>query len=308
MTVAEGLDQGARIRLARNPVAIECARAAASFTGGSAEVVVFDMDHVVVAASSSSQGAFLPRPMKSSETALWSGAADAVAVDMAGAHSAAIRDRSGSLVAALTIWGHDGPIDSAATSALARLVQAEFPDDSDARAPDFHTEVLRGQRDAVLVLSAELDVVWISEGIGSLLGRTPNEVIGRSAADYLHPDDVAATLDAVTRISQGLEMYRINVRLLNSSDEYTPVEVTGTDMSDHPSVGGLVLSLRDAQHDREFGIAIDRARRTSDAIVGGLRDGVLATDEYGAVTAINETARAMFGIDPTLTPAQLGVE
>ena len=300
-------EQGGR-RLARHPVAIECARAAASFTGGSAEIVVFDVDHVVVAASSDAQGALLPRQMKSAESALWKSAVREASVEVDGAMSTAIRDRSGNLVGALTIWGYEGSIDLAATAALARLVQAELSNDSDELAADFHSEVLRGQRDAVLVLSPDLEIRWVSAGVGSLIGRTPAEVIGRSAADYLHPDDVATTLDAVTRISQGLEMYRVNVRLLNSSGGYTPAEVTGTDMSGHPSVGGLVLSLRDAQQDRELGIAIDRARRTSDAIVGGLRDGVLATDEYGAVTAINETARAMFGIDPMLTPAQVGVE
>ena len=306
-TLSDG-DRGGRIHLARHPVAIECARAAASFTGGSAEIVVFDGDHVVVAANDAGRGAFLPRPMKAAEQALGSNESGDANVAVGGVHSTAIRDRSGALVAALTIWGHERPVDGAATSALARMVQAVLPDDADDVATDFHAEVLRGQRDAVLVLSSELDVRWISEGIGSLLGRTPAEVIGHSAAEFLHPDDMVMTLDAVTRISQGLEIYRVIVRLSNSSGGYTPVEVTGTDMSDHPTVGGLVLSLRDAQHAREHGIAIDRARRTSEAIVGGLRDGVLATDEFGSVTAINETAREMFGIDPELTPAQLNVQ
>lgn len=308
MDTSGNAEQGGRIHLARHPVAIECSRAAAGFSGGSAEIVVFDGEHVVVAANNDGKGAFLPRPMKPAETALWSSEAGEVFVEADGVHSTAIRDRSGTLVAALTIWEHTNPVDGAATAALARMVHDVLPDDSDVIATDFHAEVLRGQRDAVLVLSPELDVRWISEGVGSLLGRTPAEVIGRSAVDFLHPEDMVQTMDAVTRISQGLEIYRVIARLSNSSGGYTPVEVTGTDMSDHPTVGGLVLSLRDAQHAREHGIAMDRARRTSESIVGGLRDGVLATDEFGAVTAINETARAMFGIDPKLTPAQLQVE
>jgi len=297
-----------RVELTRNPVAIECARIAAGFTGGFAEVVMFDDDRVVVAASSDARGAFVPRPMRSAESALLAGDDVDVAVDADGVHSTAIRDHSGRVVAALTIYRHQGSIDEAATIGLARLIQGELPGDADDVTVDFHAEVLRGQRDAVLVLSADLKILWISEGVGSLVGRTQAEVIGRSAADFLHPDDVMATLDAATRIRQGLEMYRVNVRLSNSSGVYVPVEVTGTDMTDNRSVGGLVLSLRDAQHDRELGLAADRARRTSDAIVGGLRDGVLATDAFGAVTAINDAARMMFGIDPTSTPAQLKIE
>ncbi len=307
MSAANRGEEAATSRLMRHPVAIECVRAAAGFSGATAEVVVFEGDHVFVAATSDSRGAFLPRPTKPAEAALKASTGREAFVESEGALCTAIRDRTGALVAALTVWGHTAPIDPTATAALARLVEAKLPGSSDVVARDFHAEVLRGQRDAVLVLSPDLEIRWVSEGVGSLLGLTPNEVNGRSAADFLHPDDVLDTLDAVARISQGLEMYRVNVRLLNSVGEYTPVEVTGTDMSSNPSVGGLVLSLRDAQQDRELGIAIDRARRTSDAIVSGLRDGVLATDELGAVTAINDTAREMFGIDPSLTPAQVDI-
>ena len=307
MNAASRDEQAATSRLVRHPVAIECARAAASFADAAAEVVVFEGEHVFVAASSDSRGAFLPRPMKTAEAELKADTRRTAFVETDGVHCTAIRDRSGSLVAALTIWGHRRAIDAAGTAALGRLIEAKLPDASEMLAGDFHTEVLRGQRDAVLVLSPDLEVRWVSEGVGSLLGLTANEVIGRPAADFLHPDDLMFTLDSVTRLSQGLEMYRVNVRLLNSGGDYTPVEVTGTDMTSNPSVGGLVLSLRDAQQDRELGIAIDRARRTSDAIVSGLRDGVVSTDEFGAITAINETAREMFGIDAGLTPAQVDI-
>ncbi len=291
----------------RHPVAIECVRAAASFTGGLAEVVVFDLDHVMVAASSDARGAFVPRPLMAAEAAVWSGESGAASVEIDGVVVTSIRDRCGVVVAALTISGHTRSVDTDGMAALARLVEAQLPDESNQVAADFHAEVLRGQRDAVLVLSPDLEVRWVSEGIGSLIGRTPGEVIGRSAADFLHPEDLATALEGVARISQGLEIYRVNVRLLNSNGGYTPVEVTGNDLSERPSVGGLVLSLRDAQHERELGLVIDRARRTSDAIVGGMRDGVLATDEFGVVTAINHTARAMFGIEPMSSPALLDI-
>ena len=308
MSTTDRCEREARNRLVRNPVAIECARAAAGFAGGRAEIVIFEDAHVVVAASSDGRGAFLPRSMKRAEAALREHDGALGVTEMDGAHSTAICDPDGGLVAALTVWDHAVRVDHAAAAALARVVQAEIGVAPSGSSVDFHAEVLRGQRDAVLVLGSDLSIRWISEGVGSLIGRTPAEVVGRSAADFIHPDDVEATLDAITRISQRLELYRLNIRLSNSSGDYTPVEITGTDMSDHESVGGLVLSLRDAQHDRELGITIDRERRTSDAIVGGLRDGVLATDEFGAVTAVNQAARTMFGIAPSVAPAQMDVD
>lgn len=249
----------------------------------------------------------MPRQMLAAELALLASGDTETVAD--GWFSLAVRGADRSVVAALSV--HTGATHPEATHpateslhAIGRLLEAELL--SVERAGDaFLTDVMDGQRDAVAVLTTELDVKWVSQGIGTLVGRTPSELVGRSAIELLHPDDLDTAFDAIARIKQGLPVYRIYVRVLNVSNEYIPVEVTGNDLSLIPGVDGFVLSIRDAQHEREAVQALTRSRQVSDTIVESLRDGVVATDEHGAIVAINTTARTMFGIDESRSPAQL---
>jgi len=301
-----------RRRLARHHVAVDSVRSAVAFGATTAEIAVFETDHVYVAACSSGEGAMLPRPMHPAETALRAahcGDSDSAVVQPAPGEWVAVPicDAAGQLVAALSARFDDPPSSLGGLRSLARFVESELATDA-VEDDDFVHAVLEGQRDAVLVLTSDLTIRYVSRGVSSLLGLTPNEAVGRSAADFLHPDDIETTLHALTRLSQGLEMWRVSVRLLNSGGLWVPVEVTGNDLCDDPVVGGLVVSLRDAQHDKEIGLAMDRTQRLSEAIVGGLRDGVIATDEFGAITTINNTARDMFDIDADRVPAQLRLD
>lgn len=51
-------------------------------------------------------------------------------------------------------------------------------------------------RDVVLISDLEGRFVWVQPSIERLLGWTPEDVVGRRGRDFLHPDDVAATLQA----------------------------------------------------------------------------------------------------------------
>ena len=219
-----------------------------------------------------------------------------------------IRKKDSTLVASLTVSLGVATRDFEATidglGALARIIETEIVRD-DAAAPDFLHHVVHGQRDPVAVLSLDMIITWMSASITSLIGRTPQEMIGRPATDFIHPDDVETTLNAVIRMSQGLYATRAHLRILGPTGAYFPVEVTGTDLSENPDVGGLVLSIRDDQRDLEDQRAIDRTEQLAKAIVSSLRDGVIATDEFGAVVTFNDTARAMFEIDRDVAPASL---
>ncbi len=272
-----------------------------------AEVVVFEENRVFLAASTSSPRLMVPRPMTVAELAAASTGGHNVE-RVAGANaSLLVPVRLGdTLVAGLSL--HSGsalPTDTSGLEALGRVIAGLLHDDATNEATNFHEKVLAGLRDCVVILSPELNLTWVSQGAITLLGHNPIKMIGQPAGDFLHPDDIEETLNGVAKISQGLEVSRIVVRLLTADGHYTPVEVTGNDLTADQDVGGIVLSLRDAMHDSELGQEVERSRQLSTAIVEGLPDGLIATDRYGSVTVANTVARAMFSIDPAAGAAQL---
>ncbi len=304
--------------LGRNPIALECARAASGFTGRDAEVVVLEDDRVFVAASVSPANVMLPRKMHATErliatqASLGAGAGHAPEASIfEGSVSIPILDTSGYPVAALTVVlehersiPNDDQLDG--LMALGRVLRAELI--AGQEDGDFFHRLVQGQRDAVIVLDGDLNVKWASAAMVSLLALSPSEVIGMSAANLLHPDDLEGAFDAVATLAQGLAITKVPVRLRSGDGTYNPVDVTGTDLSTDPLIGGFVLNVRDAHHDEERDAEIDRTRRLAQGIVGSLRDGLVATDRFGAVTLVNTIARDMFGIDDGRTPAQLSLD
>ena len=288
---------------------MECVKIAGALTGLDAEVVVFEDNRVFIAASTRTDLLMMPRPMTDAEiAAAASGGRRTEVVDGPSASAVLPICQGDSLVAGLSLFGEpDIPTDTTGLDAIARII-AGLVDTIEVAQTNFHEKVLGGLRECVLIMSPEMELVWASQGSASLFGYSPLELKGRSAVEFLHPDDIEKTLDGIIKISAGLEVYRLIVRVLNATGAYTPVEVMGNDLTADPEIGGIVLSLRDAQHDSELGQEIERSRQLSSAIVEGLPDGLVATDQYGHINMANTVARSMFDIDSALTAAQLSLE
>jgi diguanylate cyclase (GGDEF)-like protein/PAS domain S-box-containing protein len=303
--VAQGLTierHVVRAALSRHPVAVECARAAEEITGEVADVVIFEEGRGFIVASSS-PSVMQPRRLWASEAALSD--EDHVAFDERSL-SAAVVDASGAIVGAVTVHGSgNAPRLCGAVASLARLVSlAVAAETADVESNGNRaTAMLDGLRDAVIVLDADLNIVWVNRASGSLVGRSPAEMIGRSAAAFIHPDDLATTLNALLRVKEGLETYRVNVRILRPDGTYESVDVTGVDQSDHPLIGGVVMSARSADIQGEMELSVERASRMADAIVNGLHDGIVAVDQFGAITMVNDITRSMFGLEQDTPPA-----
>ncbi len=291
--------------LSRHPIAVDCARSASTFAKSVAEVVVFEDSRAFIVASSA-PNVLQPRHLKAAEHQLIAKGGGAAIEE--GAASFAIRDGSGHTVGALTLHDATDLGDADGFHALCRLITAAvIGAEKELGSQSIETAVLEGLRDAVVVLDAELNVTWVNRAVGSLFGRTPADVIGKSAIDLLHPDDVVVAFDAITRLSEGLEIWRVFVRIERGDGDFERVEVTGVDQSSHPALGGMVLSLRAAGQADELQLAIERAARMNDAILSGLHDGIVATDSFGAITLVNDFARTMFGLDPDAPPSSLNL-
>ena len=298
---------------------MEVVRAASSFMGADAEITILESDRVFVVAGSDPDASNQPRSPRTSEQVLIDDLTRSTPVAIDGLVSVPIQERTSgagpATVAALTIAcsSSNTTCDDAEQPsldglvALVRLVEREL-EKGTAADTDYFEKLVHGQRDPVAVLGPDGNVAFISRGVGSLLGWSPSELIGMSPADIVHPDDIDAAFDAIIRVSQGLEVFRSTLRMRDSRNEYVPVEVTGTDLSEDPVVGGIVLTIRDAQRDLEHDRTLNRSQRMSDSIVENLRDGVVATDEFGTIVKINDTARSMFSINAATPPAQLRTE
>ncbi len=290
--------------LSGHPTVIDVVRVASALTSSFVEVVVFDADRAMVVGSLN-DGLLQPRPLTPAESILADG--DQRQFRTKEETSTAIVDHQGVALGALTVrHGPTLPDVSDVLHGLSRIVASLV--DVESEIEDLHETLLENLRDAVVVVDGDMMISYANRSVGIQIGRSPVEIVGTSVVDLLHPDDVADALDSLLRLGNGAEVYRLAVRVLHGTGEYIRLEATGRDLTANPNVAGILLSLRNGDHDLELESSLEHTRRVSNALVEQLHDGIVATDAVGSLLVVNESAREILGLPSGTYPAEMAVD
>ena len=290
-------------RLSGHPSVIDVVRIATSLTDSFVEVVVFEEDRAMVVGSLH-DGLLQPRPLLPAEAILARQEQRQVFTDRES--STAIIGRNGVAVGALTVRQRLTDDMADVLRGLSRIVASLVDIEPDV--VDLPETVLENLRDAVVVLDPDMIVSYANRAVTIQIGRSPSEIVGVHVADLVHPDDVTDAFDALLRLGAGAEVYRLAVRVLHGNGEYIRLEATGRDLTADPNVGGIVLSLRNGDHDLELESSLERTQRVSNALVEQLHDGIVATDAVGSLLVVNQAARELLGLPDATYPAEMAVD
>jgi diguanylate cyclase (GGDEF)-like protein len=293
-----------------HPVIIDALRTARAAAGVAVEIVAFDAGRAIVLGSDVAD-ALLPRPPGSAEAALLAHgdatAGTTVVVDDTAA--VAVLDADGELFGAISIAAAIEPDDSGVLAGLARML-GYLLGERTTRTPDggFAEGVIDGLRDAIVVLDDAFDIVWCNASVGTQLALNATDVLGRSIAEFIHPDDLAMAMDAAIRAQSGHSTLQLELRIRHGRGDWETMEVRALDRSTDPRVGGLVVAMRSEYRRGFIERELDRNRRVSAAIIEDLTDAVVAIDPTGGVRVINTAARSLFGIDSATPTAAITLE
>jgi len=105
--------------------------------------------------------------------------------------------------------------------------------------------IFDNQVDVTLALGLDTVISWITPSVRSLLGRTPDEVVGKSIADFLVPDDVEGLDVVVEQVVTGQPAsYEARVRTLTGEQRWVAAHAQPFRGADG-EVAGAVVSVRD---------------------------------------------------------------
>jgi two-component system, cell cycle sensor histidine kinase and response regulator CckA len=156
--------------------------------------------------------------------------------------------------------------------------------------------LLSNATDLVSVLDATGALVYQSPAAEGLFGYSAEELVGASAFERLHPDDVASAEQAFAGVLRepGARV-TLELRFRRKDGEWAWVECTVRNLLDDPTVGGVVVNTRDIGDRKEAEQALRESEQRFRALFEGSLDAMLLTDDDWVVVDANEAACAMFG-------------
>ncbi|MDP3619752.1 MAG: PAS domain S-box protein [Ramlibacter sp.] len=118
--------------------------------------------------------------------------------------------------------------------------------------------IWRLSADLMLVADFEARIISLNPAWGTALGWQDQELVGRSFLEFVHPEDLPATLAETARLAQGATTFSFENRYRHSDGSYRDVSWTAV-----PDEGMLHAVGRDVTADRESARAL---RRTEAAL------------------------------------------
>ncbi len=151
--------------------------------------------------------------------------------------------------------------------------------------------------DVIAILDADGSRRYLSPSVERVLGYTPDELIGKSPFDQIHPEDLPRVAAAFKHLQETPETtLNAKYRIQDKSGEWRTLETIGKNLLHNQAVSGVVLTSRDitesenATEEQQKSLSLLRATLESSA------DGILVVNREGKIESYNQMFSQMWGV------------
>jgi diguanylate cyclase (GGDEF)-like protein/PAS domain S-box-containing protein len=151
--------------------------------------------------------------------------------------------------------------------------------------------------DLAVITDAEVVIRYAGPSLQTMFGYTPDEVVGVSGWQFVHPDDEARTRSHWEQaLAAPGPRPSIELRIRDKHGDWHWVEERVTNLLDDPDVAGIVVNLRDIT-DRHQAVDILAAREQFlSSILAAAQEGVWVVDADGRTLFANARMAEILGV------------
>ena len=155
------------------------------------------------------------------------------------------------------------------------------------------------QSDVILVIDHGIQIRWANPTATVVLGYPLDEFVGRNGLDLIHPDDRAKTIETFAEfLDPANESDPLEIRAIHADGHLVPMEVVGTDLSEQPAVGGIVVNLRDLTERRAVEAELAEAQARFQVAFEQAPIGISMSGDDGVIIRVNTAFAEMLGRTP----------
>lgn len=142
------------------------------------------------------------------------------------------------------------------------------------------------------VLAPDGRILRVNPAWTRTLGWGEQELVGRTAFEFVHPDDLGATRHvSETENAEGQRLEEFQNRYRHKDGSYRWLSWTGYRRGDRWFGTARNITAMRMSHD-----ALQRSERRSRAILGALREGLVVIEPTGKISEVNEAFAEMVGL------------
>lgn len=152
--------------------------------------------------------------------------------------------------------------------------------------------------DVVIHTNAALAFLYVSPSSYTVLGYTPAELLGQSVATYVHPDDLAASIQEITTaIAQKQPDLNLVLRFRHKQGQYLWLESNGriVHSTQTGEIEEFVATSRDISDRKRVETALQSSEEKYRRLIDTMRGGLIMYDIDDRVSYINDRACELLG-------------
>ncbi len=156
--------------------------------------------------------------------------------------------------------------------------------------------LIENAHDITCIMDAQGMMTYQSPSLVRLLGWEPEELIGRPAGEYIHPDDaerVRASMDAILADPGSSQV--VEYRFRHKNGEWRMLEAIGRTLHPDTAEGGLVANIRDVTERQLAEQALQEREEHFRRLIENAHDITCILDPLGAMTYQSPSFRRLLG-------------
>ncbi|MEP6755679.1 MAG: PAS domain-containing protein [Chthonomonadales bacterium] len=134
--------------------------------------------------------------------------------------------------------------------------------------------MVENEADVTTILAEDGTIRYCSPSVTTVLGYKPEELVGKSTFNFIHPDDVSRRFDALSTTTGDTDLNPpIIFRFRHKDTSWRHIESVARRMTGEPAINGILVSSRDITNRRHDQGLLELMQ----SVVVNARDGVLIT-------------------------------
>jgi len=156
--------------------------------------------------------------------------------------------------------------------------------------------MIENASDMVQVVAADTRIVYTGPSVERLLGYTPEEIQGTGAMDFLHPDDIPATLEKFGEMlsSPGVPI-TAEYRVRHKDGRWRDFEAQAMTLASHSAEEGVVVNARDVTERRRVQEVLQRSEEHFRALIENAHDLTVIVDASGRFVYQSPSMERIYG-------------